>query len=95
MNVNVHDKLIDGFEKRLVMYTDCLKKNAENEAYSDEQLKLLFDYVKEEWRIFDKLITEMLSYEVLESEEYGKIHKDGYKKYKEYFHICTETILNR
>ena len=91
----MYDKLMENFEKRLVLYTDCLKKNAENEAYTDEQLKLLFDYVKDEWRTFDKLLTEMLSYEVLTSEEYGKIYEDGYKKYKEYFNICTETILNR
>ena len=91
----MYDKLMENFEKRLVMYTDCLKKNAENKAYIDEQLKLLFDYVKDEWRTFDKLITEMLSYEILTSEEYGKIYEDGYKKYKEYFNTCTEIILNR
>ena len=91
----MYDKLMGNFEKRLVLYTNCLKDNAKNKEYSDEQLKLLFDYVKEEWRTFDKLITEMLSYEVLTSEEYGKIYEDGYKKYKEYFNICTETILNR
>lgn len=94
MNI-MYNKLMENFEKRLEMYTDCLKENAKNEAYSDEQLRLIFDYVKEEWRTFDKLITEMLSYEVLTSEEYGKIYEDGYKKYKEYFNICTETILNR
>lgn len=94
MNI-IYNKLMENFEKRLEMYTDCLKENAKNKAYSDENLKLMFDYVKEEWRTFDKLITEMLAYEVLTSEEYGKIYEDGYKKYKEYFNICTETILNR
>lgn len=94
MNI-MYNKLMENFEKRLALYTNNLKEKAKNEAYSDEDLKLLFDYVKEEWRTFDKLITEMLSYEVLASEEYGKIYEDGYKKYKEYFNICTETILNR
>ena len=91
----MYDKLIKNFEKRLAMYTDNLKEKAENELYSYEDLKILFDYVKEEWRTFDKLITEMLSYELLESEEYGKIHKDGYKKYKEYFNICTDVLLDK
>ena len=78
---------IKEFEKRLKMYTDNLKEKAKNELYSVEDLKILFDYVKEEWRTFDKLITEMLSYGLLESEEYGKIYKDGYEKYKEYFKL--------
>lgn len=91
----MYDKLIKEFEKRLKMYTDNLKEKAKNELYSVEDLKILFDYVKEEWRAFDKLITEMLSYELLESEEYGKIYKDGYEKYKEYFNICTEIIINK
>ena len=91
----MYDKLIKEFEKRLKMYTDNLKEKAKNELYSVEDLKILFDYVKEEWRTFDKLITEMLSYELLDSEEYGKIYKDGYGKYKEYFNICTEIIINK
>lgn len=94
MNV-MYNKLMENFEERLALYTNNLKEKAKNESYSDEDLKLLFEYVKEEWRTYDKLVTEMLSYEVLTSEEYGKIYEDGYKKYKEYFHICTETILNR
>lgn len=91
----MYDKLMEEFEKRLAMYTNNLKEKAENELYSNQDLKLLFEYVKEEWRTFDKLITEMLSYDLLSSEEYGKIYQDGYKKYKEHFNTCTEIILNK
>ena len=91
----MYDKLMKNFEERLAIYTNNLKEKAENKSYTEEHLKILFDYVKEEWRTFDKLITEMLSYDLLTNDEYGKIYEDGYKKYKEYFNICTETIVNR
>lgn len=91
----MYDKLMKNFEERLTIYTDNLKEKAGNKAYTNEDLKILFEYVKEEWRTFDKLITEMLSYDLLTSEEYGKVYEDGYKKYKEYFNICTEIIINR
>lgn len=90
----MYDKLMKNFEERLTIYTNNLKEKAENKAYSNEDLKILFEYVKEEWRTFDKLITEMLSYDLLTSEEYGKVYQDGYSKYKEYFNVCTETIYS-
>lgn len=91
----MYDKLMKNFEERLTLYTNNLKEKAKNKAYSDEDLKLLFDYVKEEWRTYDKLVTEMLSYDLLTSEEYGRVYKDGYKKYKEYFNICTNILIER
>lgn len=91
----MYDKLMEKFEERLVMYTMTLKEKAEIKTYQSADLKILFEYVKEEWRAFDKLITEMLSYDLLTSEEYGKIYEDGYKKYKKYFNICTEILLKQ
>lgn len=91
----MYDKLMKNFEERLIIYTDNMKEKSKYNSYSVEDLKLYFEYVKEEWRTFDKLITEMFSYELLTSDEYGKIHKDGYSKYKEYFNICTEIIINK
>lgn len=90
----MYDKLMKNFEERLIIYTNNLKEKAENKAYTNEDLKILFEYVKEEWRTFDKLIIEMLSYDLLTSEEYGKVYQDGYNKYKEYFNVCTETIYS-
>lgn len=91
----MYDKLMESFEKRLIIYTSNLKEKAENKAYAFEDLKILFEYVKEEWRTFDKLVTEMLSYDLLTSEEYGRVYEDGYKKYKEYFNACTSVLMER
>lgn len=91
----MYDKLMKNFEERLSIYTKNLKEKAENKAYTLEDSKILFEYVREEWRTFDKLITEMLSYDLLTSEEYGKVYEDGYKKYKEHFNVCTEIIINK
>jgi hypothetical protein len=91
----MYDKLMKKFEEQLANYTNTLKEKAENEAYKLENLEILFGYVKEEWRTFDKLITEMFLYEVLTKDEYNKVYKDGYKKYKEYFDICTNILIEK
>ncbi len=89
----MYEKLIGNFEKQLKIYTEVLKIKSKSKAYSKEDLNLLFDNVKEEWRVFDSLITKMFLYELLTEEEYNKVYQDGYKKYKEYFNICTNTII--
>ena len=83
------------FEKQLKIYTEVLKIKSKSQTYSKEDLNLLFDNVKEEWRVFDSLITKMFLYEILEEEEYNKIYQDGFKKYKEYFNVCTNIIIER
>lgn len=91
----MYEKLMGNFEKQLKIYTEVLKIKSKSQAYSNEDLNLLFDNVKEEWRVFDSLITNMFLYEILEEEEYNKIYQDGFKKYKEYFNICTNVIIER
>ena len=83
------------FEKQLKIYTEVLKIKSKNETYSKEDLNLLFDNVKEEWRVFDSLITKMFLYELLTEEEYNKTYQDGYKKYREYFKVCTNLLIER
>ena len=91
----MYEKLMGNFEKQLKIYTEVLKIKSKSQAYSKEDLNLLFDNVKEEWRVFDSLITNMFLYEILTEEEYNKIYQDGFKKYKEYFNVCTNTIIER
>lgn len=91
----MYAKLIKNFENQLKIYTEVLKIKSKNEKYSKEDLNLLFDNVKEEWRVFDSLITKMFLYELLTEEEYNKVYQDGYKKYKEYFNICTNLLIER
>ena len=78
----MYDKLMKKFDEQLKIYTEVLKIKSKDEAYPKENLNLLFDNVKEEWRIFDNLITKMFLYELLTEEEYNKVYQDGYKKYK-------------
>ena len=91
----MYEKLIGNFEKQLKIYTEVLKIKSNDKAYSKEDLNLLFDNVKEEWRVFDSLITKMFLYELLTEEEYNRVYQDGYKKYREYFTICTNIIIER
>lgn len=91
----MYSKLMKNFEKQLKIYTEVLKIKSKDEKYTTEDLNLLFDNVKEEWRIFDNLITKMFFYELLTEEEYGKVYQDGYKKYREYFDICTNVLTER
>lgn len=89
----MYAKLMQNFEKQLKIYTEVLKIKSKDKAYSKEDLNLLFDNVKEEWRIFDNLVTKMFFYELLTEEEYNKVYQDGYKKYREYFKTCTDIVL--
>lgn len=89
----MYEKLMKKFEEQLKIYTEVLKIKSKDEAYSKENLNLLFDNVKEEWRIFDNLITKMFLYDLLTEEEYNKVYQDGYKKYKEYFKTCTDILV--
>lgn len=91
----MYDKLMNKFENQLAIYTNILKERAENKNYTVEDLKLLFESVKEEWKIFDNLITKMFFYDLITEEEYSKAYEDGYKKYKEYFDICTKIIISK
>lgn len=91
----MYEKLMKNFEKQLKIYTEVLKIKSKNQAYSKEDLNLLFDNVKEEWRIFDNLITKMFFYELLTEEEYNKVYQDGYKKYRKYFKTCTDILIER
>ena len=91
----MYEKLIGNFEKQLKIYTEVLKIKSKNQTYSNEDLNLLFDNVKEEWRVFDSLTTKMFLYELLTEEEYNKAYQDGYKKYREYFNICSNILIER
>lgn len=91
----MYSKLMKKFEEQLKIYTEVLKIKSKDEAYSKEDLNLLFDNVKEEWRIFDSLVTKMFFYELLTEEEYNKVYQDGYKKYREYFNTCTNILIER
>lgn len=91
----MYAKLMKNFEKQLKIYTEVLKIKSKNQTYSNEDLNLLFDNVKEEWRIFDNLITKMFLYELLEEEEYNRAYQDGYKIYKKYFKVCTNVLIER
>lgn len=88
-------KLMKKFEEQLKIYTEVLKIKSKDETYSKEDLNLLFDNVKEEWRIFDNLVTKMFFYDLLTEEEYNKVYQDGYKKYREYFNTCTNILIER
>ena len=88
-------KLMKKFEEQLKIYTEVLKIKSKDETYSKEDLNLLFDNVKEEWRIFDNLVTKMFFYDLLTEEEYNKVYQDGYKKYREYFDTCTNILIER
>lgn len=83
------------FEEQLKIYTEVLKIKSKDETYSKEDLNLLFDNVKEEWRIFDNLVTKMFFYELLTEEEYNQVYQDGYKKYREYFNTCTNILIEK
>lgn len=91
----MNTKLIKKFEEQLKIYTEVLKIKSNDEAYSKEDLNLLFDNVKEEWRIFDNLITKMFFYDLLTEEEYNQAYQDGYKKYRKYFDICTNILIEK
>lgn len=91
----MYSKLMKKFEEQLKIYTEVLKIKSKDEAYSKEDLNLLFDNVKEEWRIFDNLVTKMFFYDLLTEEEYNKVYQDGYKKYREYFNTCTNILIER
>ena len=91
----MYSKLMKKFEEQLKIYTEVLKIKSKDETYSKEDLNLLFDNVKEEWRIFDNLVTKMFFYELLTEEEYNKVYQDGYKKYREYFNTCTDILIER
>ena len=91
----MYAKLMKKFAEQLKIYTEVLKIKSKDEAYSKEDLNLLFDNVKEEWRIFDNLITKMFFYDLLTEEEYNKVYQDGYKKYREYFNTCTNILIER
>lgn len=91
----MYEKLMKKFAEQLKIYTEVLKIKATDEAYSKEDLNLLFDNVKEEWRIFDNLVTKMFFYDLLTEEEYNKVYQDGYKKYREYFDICTKVLIEK
>lgn len=91
----MYEKLIKNFEKQLKIYTEVLKIKSTDKKYSKEDLNLLFDNVKDEWKVFDSLITKMFLYELLIEEEYNKIYQDGYKKYRDYFKICTDILTEK
>lgn len=91
----MYAKLIKKFEQQLKIYTEVLKIKSNSETYSKEDLNLLFDNVKEEWRIFDNLITKMFFYDLLTEEEYNQTYQDGYKKYRKYFDICTNILIEK
>jgi hypothetical protein len=91
----MYAQLMKNFEKQLKIYTEVLRIKSKDEKYSKEDLNLLFDNVKEEWRVFDSLITKMFLYELLTEEEYNKVYQDGYKKYREYFNVCTDILTER
>lgn len=91
----MYAKLMKNFEKQIKIYTEVLKIKSKDETYSKENLNLLFDNVKEEWRVFESLTTKMFLYELLTEKEYNKVYQDGYKKYKEYFNICTSILAER
>ena len=91
----MYSKLMKKFEEQLKIYTEVLKIKSKDETYSKEDLNLLFDNVKEEWRIFDNLVTKMFFYDLLTEEEYNKVYQDGYKKYREYFNTCTNILIER
>ena len=91
----MYAKLMKNFENQLKIHAEVLKIKSTNEKYSKEDLNLLFDNVKEEWRAFDSLITKMFLYELLTEEEYNKVYQDGYKKYREYFDACTKALIER
>lgn len=91
----MYAKLIKNFEKQLKIYTTVLKIKSTDEKYSKEDLNLLFDNIKEEWRVFESLITKMFFYELLAEEEYNKAYQDGYKKYREYFDVCTNLLIEK
>ena len=91
----MYAKLMKKFAEQLKIYTEVLKIKATDEVYSKEDLNLLFDNVKEEWRIFDNLVTKMFFYDLLTEEEYNKVYQDGYKKYREYFEICTNILIEQ
>lgn len=91
----MYAKLMKNFEKQLKIYTEVLKIKSEDEKYSKEDLNLLFDNVKEEWRVFESLTTKMFLYELLTEEEYNKVYQDGYKKYREYFNVCTDILISK
>ena len=91
----MYEQLMKNFEKQLKIYTEVLRIKSADEKYSKEDLNLLFDNVKEEWRVFDSLITKMFLYELLTEEEYNKVYQDGYKKYREYFNVCTDILTER
>lgn len=91
----MYAKLMKKFDKQLKIHTEVLKIKSKDKAYSKEDLNLLFENVKEEWRIFDNLITKMFFYDLLTGEEYNKVYQDGYKKYRKYFNTCTDILVNR
>lgn len=91
----MYAKLMKKFEEQLKIYTEVLKIKSKDETYSKEDLNLLFDNVKEEWRIFDNLVTKMFFYDLLTEEEYNKVYQDGYKKYRKYFNTCTNILIER
>lgn len=91
----MYAKLMKNFEKQLKIYTEVLKIKSADEKYSKEDLNLLFDNVKEEWRVFESLTTKMFLYELLTEEEYNKVYQDGYKKYREYFNVCTDILISK
>lgn len=91
----MYSKLMKKFEEQLKIYTEVLKIKSKDEAYSKEDLNLLFDNVKEEWRIFDNLVTKMFFYDLLTEEEYNQVYQDGYKKYREYFNTCTNILIEK
>lgn len=91
----MYSKLMKKFEEQLKIYTEVLKIKAKDKTYSKEDLNLLFDNVKEEWRIFDNLVTKMFFYDLLTEEEYNKVYQDGYKKYRKYFDTCTNILIEQ
>lgn len=91
----MYAKLMKKFEEQLKIYTEVLKIKSKDETYSKEDLNLLFDNVKEEWRIFDNLVTKMFFYDLLTEEEYNKVYQDGYKKYRKYFDTCTNILIEQ
>ena len=91
----MYAKLMKNFEKQLKIYTEVLKVKSTDEKYSKEDLNLLFDNVKEEWIVFESLTTKMFLYELLTEEEYNKVYQDGYKKYREYFNVCTDILISK
>lgn len=91
----MYSKLMKNFEKQLKIHTTVLRIKSTDKKYSKEDLNLLFDNVKEEWRTFDKLVTKMFLYELLTEEEYNRVYQDGYNKYREYFEVCTNILIEK